>query len=424
MAMGGIFDQIGGGFARYSVDNEWFCPHFEKMLYDNAQLLSLYAKAYQTFKEPMYKEVIQQTIDWLKREMLDAEGAFFAAQDADSEGVEGKFYIWSKSEINLILGEKSAEFCKDYQITENGNWEHGQNILWKSTVFLNDKYSEEISKLLAIRSKRVYPGLDDKILCGWNGLLISGLVDSYIALKDENMLELAINSGNFITSKLYRNGKLYRSFKNDTPKIEGFLEDYATVIASFISLYQVTFDENWLSLSESLMLTCFQDFYDEKDQLFNFSSNKSSQLIANKKELFDNVIPSSNSIMAHNLYDLGVLLSRNDFIDLSKLMVSKMKPLILKYVKDLSNWANLALKQSNPKVEIVVYGLDYKQIISQLQNESLPNYYLLASEIESNLPLFENRKPKNGETLIYVCVDNTCSLPVDNVEAAIQLLSN
>lgn len=422
MAMGGIFDQIGGGFARYSVDNEWFCPHFEKMLYDNAQLLSLYAKAYKTFNNPLYLEVIMQTIAWLQREMLDNEGAFFAAQDADSEGVEGKFYIWSKAELNLILGEKSDQFCKDYQISENGNWEHGQNILWKSSPFLNSKYAEEISKLLTIRSKRIYPSLDDKILCGWNGLLISGLVDAYKASNDKGILDLAINSANFIKLKLYKDGKLYRSYKNGTPRIDAFLEDYSAVIASFIGIYQVTFDENWLSLAESLMINCFQEFYDEKEQLFNFSSNKSTQLIANKKELFDNVIPSSNSIMAHNLYDLGVLLSRIDFIELSELMVSKMKPLILKYVKDLSNWAMLALKQANRKIEIVLYGADYEEIANKLQSIDLPNYYLLAAKANSKLPLFENRAPKEGKTLIYVCINNACSLPVEKVEDAINLL--
>jgi uncharacterized protein len=422
MAFGGIYDQIGGGFSRYSVDGEWFCPHFEKMLYDNAQLLSLYSKAYQQFGAVLYEETVCQTIGWLKREMLTSDGAFYSAQDADSESIEGKFYIWSKAEINQILGDKSEEFCNAFQITEEGNWENGGNILWKNDHFLNSKFEKEIEILLATRNKRIFPGLDDKILCAWNGLLISGLVDSYKAFPDKEFLQLAINCGEFIKNNFYKNGKLLRSFKNGEVKIEGFLEDYAAVISAFTALYQVTFNENWLSLAETLMITCLDEFFDETDQFFNFSSNKTQQLIANKKELFDNVIPCSNSIMAHNLYDLGVLLSKNDFSDLSKTMVLKMRKLILSNGDYLSNWANLALKQSQPKIEIVVFGKNCYEIKQEIQKYNLPNCYLLGTEKESNLPLFEFRQPPENKTFIYICINNTCSLPVENVEDAVDII--
>jgi uncharacterized protein len=422
MAFGGIYDQIGGGFSRYSVDGEWFCPHFEKMLYDNAQLLSIYSKAYSEFGTELYKEIIYQTIGWLKREMLTNDGAFYSAQDADSEGVEGKFYIWTKHEIQNILGEKSDEFCIAFQITDEGNWENGENILWKNKYFLNSKFEKEIKILLEIRNKRVFPGLDDKILCAWNGLLISGLVDSYKAFSNEEFLQLAINCGEFIKNNFYKNGKLLRTYKNGEAKIDGFLEDYAAVISAFTALYQATFNENWLSLAETLMITCLDDFFDESDQFFNFSNRKSQQLIANKKELFDNVIPCSNSIIAHNLYDLGVLLSRNDFLELSKTMVQKMRKLILSNGDYLSNWANLALKQSQPKIEIVIYGPRIMDLKKGIQKYNLPNYFILCSENESNLPLFEHRKPPEHKTFIYVCINNTCSLPVENVEEAVEIV--
>ncbi len=424
MAMGGIFDQIGGGFSRYSVDNEWFCPHFEKMLYDNAQLLTLYSEAYIQTQEPLFKEVIEQTIGWLQREMLTAEGAYFAAQDADSEGVEGKFYVWEKAEIEAVLGEKAELFCKSFLINEKGNWEHGNNILWKKEAFLNAKFSDELVQLLSVRNNRIFPGLDDKILCSWNALMVSGLVDAYRATNNKNYLKLAKDCANFIKNKFYKNEVLFRTYKNDEAKINGFLEDYATVIASYIGLYQVDFDENWLSIAESLTLKCIQDFFDEEESFFNFSDINSSQLIANKKEIFDNVIPCSNSIMAHNLYDLGVLLGRNDFIDLSKTMISKMKALLQRNGEYLSNWARLALKIANSKIEIVIYGIAALELSNLFIGKNLPDYYLLASNEKSDLPLFLDRQPPENKTFIYVCINNTCALPVESPAEAIQIIEN
>ncbi len=421
MAMGGIFDQIGGGFSRYSVDGEWFCPHFEKMLYDNAQLLTLYSKAYLWNKSELYKETITNTISWLKREVLMLEGGFYSAQDADSEGVEGKFYIWSKSEIDTILGEKAIEFCKVFQITEVGNWEHGQNILWKNEPILNSKFKSELELLLKFRNKRIFPGLDDKILCSWNGLVINGLVSSYIAVGDNSYLEMAINCGEFIKRNFYKNGRLNRTYKNGESKIEGFLEDYAAIISAFIELYKVTFDENWLSLAESLALTCFKDFLSDEKLFFNFSNNISKELIANKIELFDNVIPASNSIMAHNLYDLGVLLSTNDFINHSIAMVSAMNLLITRNGEYLSNWAAIAQKQSKSKIEIVIYGLECFEFGKIFFSQISSNAYVLGAEKVSTLPLFESRQPPTGKTYIYVCINNACKLPVQSVEEAISL---
>jgi uncharacterized protein len=422
IATGGIYDQLGGGFARYSVDGEWFCPHFEKMLYDNGQLVSLYALAYTYTDEPLYKETVYETINWLKREMTSPEGGFYSALDADSEGVEGKFYVWTKSEIDNILGEESGEFCKVYQVIEQGNWEHGVNILWKNEDTLNSAQSQNIQKLLEKRSERIRPGLDDKILCSWNGLMLNGLVDAYRAFGEEEFLHLALRNAKFIKDNFLKDSVLYHSYKNGETKIQGFLEDYATVIEAYLNLYQATFEENWLHLAEKLSLYVYQNFWDEDDQLFFFTDSNAENLIVRKKEIFDNVIPSSNSIMARNYYTLGLILDRQDFIDLSKLMLAKMKELLLKNVDYLTNWACLATQMVSPTAEIALVGKDFLQFRKEVDSRYYPNKILTGTSSESQLPLLENRTAKSDETLIYVCYNKTCQLPVKTVdEAFIQL---
>ena len=422
MAIGGIYDQLGGGFARYSVDGEWFCPHFEKMLYDNGQLVSLFSEAYTYTNEQLYKETVYETIGWLKREMTDPEGGFYSALDADSEGVEGKFYVWTKSEIDAVLGEASEEFCKTYQVTEQGNWEHGVNVLWKNGVILNSIQQQNILKLLTKRAERTRPGLDDKILCSWNGLMLNGLVDAYRAFGETDFLNLALRSANFIKNNFLKDNVLSHSYKNGETKIQGFLEDYATVIEAYLNLYQATFEESWLHLAEKLALYVYQNFWDEDDQLFFFTDKNAESLIVRKKEIFDNVIPSSNSIMARNYYTLGLILDREDFKDLSKLMLAKMKDLLLKNVDYLTNWACLATQMISPTAEIAIVGKDYLQLRKEIDSRYYPNKVLCGTTYESPLPLLENRVAKSDETLIYVCYNKTCQLPVKTVEDAFKIL--
>lgn len=418
MAIGGIYDQLGGGFARYSVDGEWFCPHFEKMLYDNGQLVSLYSEAYTSTREELYKETVFETINWLKREMTSQEGGFYSALDADSEGVEGKFYVWTKPEIEEVLGEEAEEFYKIYQITEQGNWEHGVNILWKNDVFLNSNQKQNIQKLLEKRAERIRPGLDDKILCSWNGLMLNGLVDAYRAFAEQDFLDLALRNAHFIKDNFLKESVLSHSYKNGETKIRGFLEDYATVIEAYLNLYQATFEEEWLHLAEKLSLYVFQNFWDEDDQLFFFTDKDAENLIVRKKEIFDNVIPASNSIMARNYYTLGLILDRQDFIDLSKLMLAKMKDLLIKNVYYLTNWACLATQMVSPTAEIALVGKDFLKFRKEVDSRYYPNKILTGTVAESQLPLLENRIAKIDETLIYVCYNKTCQLPVRTVEEA------
>ncbi|MCU0468256.1 MAG: thioredoxin domain-containing protein [Arcicella sp.] len=424
MAIGGIYDQVGGGFARYSVDGEWFCPHFEKMLYDNGQLVSLYAEAFAYTGEELYKETVYETIDWLEREMTNQEGGFYSALDADSEGVEGKFYVWYKEEINQLLGDKAEAFCKDYQVSQYGNWEHGVNILWKNEAILNSQYQNELKILHEYRAKRIRPGLDDKILCSWNALMLNGLVDAYRVFGEDRFLTLALKNAHFIKEKFLKNETLFHSYKNGELKINGFLEDYATVIQAFVNLYQATFDENWLHLSEKLTLYVYQNFWDEEDQFFYFTDKNAEELIARKKEIFDNVIPSSNSIMAKNLYQLGLLLDRQDFLDLSRLMLGKMKSLLVKNPDYLTNWGCLVSQMASPTAEIAIVGKGSLSFRADLDKAFFPNKILVGTSTSSSLPLLENRDAKDGQTQIFVCYDKTCQLPVSSVPEALEQLRN
>lgn len=282
IALGGIYDHAGGGWARYSVDDEWFIPHFEKMLYDNAQLLEIYAEAYSLTQKPLYKERIQRTISWLTRELRSPEGSFFSALDADSEGVEGKYYIWTQAELETVLGPDFSWFAKIYNISPNGNWEHGYNhlhldqepaLLAKNAdsnfTDFDSKYQKALEKLAAYRQNRVKPGLDDKTLASWNGLAIKGLSACYRALGDESIRELAIETAEFIFQRLTGpDGQLYHSYKNGKASVKGFLEDYAAVIQSYLAVYQISFDEKWIERALQLTAYSITNFLDAEEGFF------------------------------------------------------------------------------------------------------------------------------------------------------------
>ncbi len=423
IASGGIYDQLKGGFSRYSVDGEWFAPHFEKMLYDNGQLLSLYSEAYLLTKNEQYREVVYETINWVKSEMTSPEGGFYSALDADSEGVEGKFYTWTYTEIQNVLGKEANDFCKAYQITEQGNWEEGVNILWKKDGFLNEKFASQIEKLMSIRAKRVRPGLDDKILCSWNGLMLRGLIDAYSVFGEKEFLDLAIENAQFISEVFVQEEELYHSFKNGKLKILGFLEDYASVIDAFTALYQVTFDENWLHLAELLTIHTYKNFYDPYDHFFYFTDNDAEDLIARKKEIFDNVVSSSNSMMARNYYTLGVLLDREDFIKLSQKMLAKMRKLLITNIDYLTNWGCLVAQTVSPTIEIAIVGEKYQEFRAEIEQNFKTNKVICGTKEWSDLPLLENRAAAEGETLIFICQNKTCLLPVKSVAEAVAQLS-
>ena len=437
IALGGIYDHVGGGWARYSVDGKWFIPHFEKMLYDNGQLLSIYAEAYSLTKNPLYADRITQTIQWLENEMRSDEGGFYSALDADSEGVEGKFYIWTKDELSNILGENFEWFSKLYSISANGNWEEGHNHLHLTqpaeiqaqALGINfpdfeDCYKNTLKQLFTERAKRVRPGLDDKILASWNGLLIKGLADCYRALGDENIRDLALSAGNFILTKMTKEGKLLHSYKNGHATITGFLEDYAAIIEAYLALYQISFDETWIEQARQLSDYTITNFYDQQEGFFHFTDASGESLIARKKELFDNVVPSSNSIMAHNLYVLGKMLDDSGYAKVSDTMLSKMEKIMMSDVQWVTNWAALYCMRTSPTAEIAIVGANADAIRKDFDRFFIPNKIIMGTTGTSDLPLLQNRTEINSRTAIYVCYDKTCQLPVTNVEDALNQLTS
>ena len=438
MAEGGIYDQIGGGFAQYSVDAEWFAPHFEKMLYDNGQLLSLYAEAFSITHSDLYRQVLTDTVTFVKRELTSPEGGFYSALDADSEGEEGKYYVWSYNELEQVLGDTTNMLTDYFSATPQGNWENENNILHlnmsegeftrKYELSLPD-FSEIVSKakqdLLEHRSQREQPELDNKIIAGWNGLMLRGLVDAYTALGDEPMLKLAQQNAEFLQSNLIQIEGEFASISHTQVKgeqqIAGFLDDYAFVADGLIALYQVTFEEKWLHLANQLIQYTLEHFYDQKEKFF-FYTPASSELIARKKELFDNVIPASNSAMARNLHKLGVLLEKADYTELAKGMLSRMLPLVKQYPTDTTNWAVLATEMSLPMAEVAIVGADYWEMASELIQHYHPNKVVLGTKDQSDLPLLRERHTEDNQTTLYVCYDKTCQLPVHAVSEALEQL--
>ncbi|MGD1960294.1 MAG: thioredoxin domain-containing protein [Fulvivirga sp.] len=434
IAMGGIFDQIGGGWARYSTDAEWLAPHFEKMLYDNGQLVSLYSEAYQITKSLLYKESVYKTIDWLEREMLDESGGFYSALDADSEGEEGKFYIWNESEFQSVLGSDAEVLKNYYNVSKEGNWEE-KNILRRlqSDEEFAETYDLSIDqlkalvtttdqKLLDTRSKRIRPGMDDKILSGWNGIMLKGLIDAYEAFDEPKFLTLAENNAEFLLNKMTNEEGLYRSYTAGEASIDAYLEDYAYVIDALLALYQVTFNEKWLTKAKSLTKYTLDHFYDQEEGLFFFTDNSSERLITRKKEVFDNVIPASNSQMALNLYQLGVVFDDQQFKDKATSMISKMAELMKEEPAYLSNWGILYAYMATPTAEISIVGPKAAEMQQQFVKRYLPNKVVMGATEESDLPLMESKYAMNGETTIYVCYNKTCKLPVTSVEKAYEQL--
>ncbi|ALI97954.1 thioredoxin domain-containing protein [Rufibacter tibetensis] len=435
MAFGGIYDQVGGGFARYSVDEVWLVPHFEKMLYDNGQLISLYSEAYQVTRNELYKQVISETIAFVERELTSPEGGFYSSLDADSEGVEGKFYVFTQAELQEILGEGAELASSYYNTTHEGNWEHGVNILHRrqtDEAFAADQglSVEELQEhvqnwkdtLLQVRSQRIRPGLDDKILTSWNALMLKGLTDAYKAFGEPRMLELACTNAHFLLQNLKQENQLFHNYKKGKATINGFLEDYALLIQALIGLYQITFEEQWLKEARKLTDYTLSHFYDEQEELFFFTGTAGEQLIARKKELFDNVVPASNSVMAMNLHFLGLYFDKDQYSNLSDKMLSKVRDLVVQEPMHLANWASVYHLKMKPTAEIAIIGPETHSFRNLLQQHFLPNALLAGSkeENDSSLPLLDDRFAQEGKTTLYVCYNRTCQLPVQSVAEALE----
>jgi uncharacterized protein YyaL (SSP411 family) len=433
MAMGGIYDQIGGGFARYSVDMLWKVPHFEKMLYDNGQLLSAYAQAYQTKPSTLYKRTIYQTADWLEREMMSDFGAFYSALDADSEGEEGKFYVWKKAELEAILGADFLWVSDFYSINGKGFWEEGNYILLRSESDasfarkmnwsleeLETKIQLVNQRLLSERSHLIRPGLDDKCLTAWNAISIRGLLDAYVTFQDDYFLHLALRSGRWLkTYQVQEDGSMFRNFKNGKSTITGFLEDYAHTIAAFIRLYETTFDHMWIDLAHTCLVYTLENFEDTTSKMFFFTP-KDTELIARKMEINDNVIPASNSVMAENLFKMGKLFHREDWVKQVEQMLANVYEGMEQYGSGYSNWANVLLYFTKSFAEICITGENAEEKRKNLAQHYLP-HALFAGGKTPHLPILENRiSPSN--TQLFVCYDSMCTAPTEQESEILEVL--
>ncbi|MGI9542242.1 MAG: thioredoxin domain-containing protein [Cyclobacteriaceae bacterium] len=433
MARGGIYDHLGGGFARYSTDSEWRVPHFEKMLYDNAQLVSLYAEAYQLTKEPLYKNIVTHTLDFVAKEMTNNEGGFYSSYDADSEGEEGKYYVWSKEEIEEALGVDADLFIQYYQVTKSGNWEADKNILMPkknirdlveqaqiTEAEFHKKIADNRAKLLTIRAKRVPPGLDDKVLTSWNALMIKGYLDAYRVLDDEQYLDAALRNAALIETKILdQEGRLMRSYKDGTAKVNGFLDDYSFTIDAYIALYQSTFDEKWLFQARKMTDYVITHFYDATSGMFFYTSDLDPSLITRKTELGDDVIPSSNSAMAKNLFYLGTYFYQEQYHTLAKQMISSIWPNMKEQGPYYTNWAVLLQQMIQPFYEVAIVGERADQIRSEMDQKFLPNLLYMGGRSEGSLELLK-LKSVEGKTMIYVCQDKVCQLPVEASARALE----
>jgi hypothetical protein len=437
MAFGGVYDQVGGGFSRYSVDDKWHIPHFEKMLYDNAQLISLYSDAYKLTKNRLYKNVVYETIGFINSELKDSSGGYYSSLDADSktdENVleEGAFYVWTKEELIKVLKEKFTLFSDYYNINEFGYWEDNKYVLIRNQkgVEIASKYNiseDELnqliqsckSELIKVRNKRIKPRLDDKILSSWNGLMIKGFADSYKAFNEPDFLDAAVKNGEFIVKNLLqKDGQLLRNYKNNKGYINGYLEDYSAVISGFIALHEITLDDKWLKYSKKITDYVYNHFYNEETKMFYFTSDLDEKLLSRTVNFRDNVIPSSNSMMANNLFLLSHYFDNEYYLETAKSMLNNISPEFDLYPDGFSNWLDLMLKLSDSFYEVALVGENALIKASEINKNFKPNKLIIGSLTESDLPLLKNRYV-NGDTFIYVCVKKACRLPVKTSEEAL-----
>ncbi|MGN7514498.1 MAG: thioredoxin domain-containing protein [Allomuricauda sp.] len=424
VSMGGIYDHIGGGFFRYSTDPYWKTPHFEKMLYDNAQLIQLYAKAYQVMPNPRFKDVVYKTFGFLKDEMRNPNGGYYSAMDADSNGKEGGYYIWEKDDLRSVLQEDYPLFAEYFNIKDGEELQEGGFVPYttrQGSAFAdeNDLSVEEFNNkketwekaLVSHREKRKRPAIDDKIITSWNALLIDGYIQAYRTFDDQVFLTEAQKVFDFLMSHNYYGESLLHSFKEEGSRQEVFLEDYAFMAKSALGLYEVTLKPNYLDVAKRLLNTAMARFADESGM---YAYSKSDELITKIINIPDGVLPSANAIMAQLLFKIGHIEYNKKFLQKSDDMLSMTTNGINENIGFYGTWASLMLHKAYPYLEIVVVGENAASVISEIDNYPFSNTLLVGSSTESDLSIFDGRYVE-GETFIYVCENKTCKLPVTTI---------
>lgn len=437
MIYGGIYDQLGGGFARYATDRAWLIPHFEKMLYDNALLVSLMSRMYQISGDELYLRTIRETLAFTEREMTNEDGAFYSALDADSEGEEGKYYVWSYDEISALLGADAEVFCNYYRVLPGGNWE-GKNILhrekglqtYAAEAQLDPQTLEEILErsskiLLERRSSRIRPGLDDKVLLNWNALQCSAYVHAWYATGTAEYLERAIKNMAFLLKHFPKEDKkeaLWHTWKDGTAKYEAFLDDYAFLIAALIDLYEATFEERYLERAIDYTGHVMQEFWDEESGLFFFTGSGQKDIILRKKDLYDSAMPSGNAAMLINLQKLGFMSGNESFSDAAGRMMASMKDAAERYPGSFATWAKAMMYEAMGWKEIAIVGPNAFAEAQKLNKIYLPARILMTSQkAENDYPLLAHRYTE-GRDLFFLCENFSCRRPATNLESFLRML--
>jgi len=447
MIEGGIYDQLGGGFARYSTDTEWLAPHFEKMLYDNALLIAVLSEAYQLTKKQRYKEVIDETIGFIKREMMPvgqshsgghSDVGFYSALDADSEGEEGKFYVWTYDEVKNILGSDTDIFCEYYDITPSGNWEHknilrvkksGEKLVEEKNISveeLKNLLEEGRKKLLEQRGKRIRPGLDDKIILGWNALMNSACSKAFAATGNGSYKDLAENNMNFLLKNFQKkNGvEFFHTWKNDIAKYPAFLDDYAFLIQALIHLQEITANKDWLLKAKKITEFVLEHFSDHASAFFFFTNKDQKDIIIRKKEVYDGAVPSGNSVMGYNLHYLSIIFEQQEWRERSVKILSSIDKVISKYPSSFGNFACVLQEVIEGSHEIVIAGTDYKNAQFELLKEYIPHKVMLATDKpDPSFGLLQD-KVTDKPLLVYLCRRFECLPPVISINDLISLINS
>ena len=437
MIEGGIYDQVGGGFARYSTDTEWLAPHFEKMLYDNALLISVLCEAYQLTKKERYKEVIDETMEFIQRELLHPAKGFYAALDADSEGVEGKFYVWNLKEVKEFLENDAAIFCEYYDVTEKGNWEHSNILRVKKSIkdFAAEKniVVDELKKILEAgrekllqkRNERIRPSLDDKIILSWNALMNTACSKAFGATGNEAYRQLAIENMAFLLQNFTAGNanEFHHTWKNNIAKYPAFLDDYAFLIQALIHLQEITADTKWLVKAKLITAFVIENFSEPDTGFFFYTPSGQTDVIVRKKEVYDGAVPSGNSIMAYNLHHLSILFDKKEWEQRSADMISSLGRAITRYPISFGNWACLFQEIITTTNEIALIGNDFATLHTELLHQYIPHRVLMASKtVDSTFPLLA-KKPVKNTPAIYLCRSYTCLNPVFSAKDLMLLIN-
>ncbi len=438
MIEGGIYDQLGGGFARYATDKEWLIPHFEKMLYDNALLISVLSEAYQLSRKEKYREVIVGTMEFIQRELLHPQKAFYAALDADSEGVEGKFYVWDEKEVQEILKNEADVFCEFYDVTYKGNWEHKNILHIKEPVEkfaarkniavdeLKELLKKGKKKLLEQRHKRIRPLLDDKIILGWNALMNTACSKAYAATGDEAYRQMAVDNMEFLLKNFITANKneFYHTWKNGVKKYPAFLDDYAFLIQAILHLQEITGHTDWLLKAKGITEFVIKNFSETGTGFFFYTRTGQQDVIIRKKEVYDGAIPSGNSVMAYNLYHLSILFDEKEWKQRSYNILSLLGKAIIQYPTSLGNWAALLQEIISGTNEITLIGEDYSLVQRELLKQYIPHRVLMASShSDQGFPLLAGKSVTTPAS-IWLCRDFNCQQPVTTVKGLISLINN